>query len=192
MHLEKNNIRPSGVQANLSGSTLNVSWSRSEMASGYIVKVFSSKSVANNDFSAPVSTKEIKFPSITNTSMSFNESGEFYVYVYTKRGDRVSTSGSGKIKIINYPITSVEVTSTETGNMIIGNTRKYTAKILPENTTTADKSITWSVSNSSVASVSKDGVVTALKDGGTYLYAKASNGVTSEAIYICYIYRSTY
>ena len=175
---------PSGVQANLSGSTLNVSWSRPEMASGYIVKVFSAENVANNNFSSPVLTKDIRFPSITNASMSFNETGEFYVYVYTKRGDRVSTSGSGKIKIINYPITSVEVTSTETGNMIIGDTRKFTAKILPENTTTADKSITWSVSNSSVASVNQDGVVTALKNGGTYLYAKASNGVTSKAIFI--------
>ena len=175
---------PSGVQANLSGSTLNVSWSRPEMAIGYIVKVFSAENVANNNFSTPVLTKDIRFPSITNASMSFNETGEFYVYVYTKRGDRVSTSGSGKIKITNYPITSVEVTSTETGNMIVGNTRKYTAKILPKNTTTADKSITWSVSNSNVASVSKDGVVTALKNGGTYLYAKASNGVTSKAIFI--------
>ena len=174
---------PSGVQASLSGNTLNVSWNRPAMASGYIVKIFSADSVANNNFSSPVETKEIKFPSITNTSMSFNKTGDFYVYVYTKRGDRTSASGSGGIKISSYPITSVEISSTETGNMIVGDKRMYTAKVLPENTTATDKSITWSVSNSSVASVDQNGIVTALKDGGAYIYAKASNGVSAN-VYI--------
>ena len=166
---------PNGVNANLSGTTLSVSWNRPIMASGYIIKIFTAESIENNNFSSPVITQDIKFPNITSANINFNKTGDYYVYVYTKRGDRVSESGGGKIKISSYPITAVEISSNETGNLVVGNTRKFIAKVLPENTT-IDKSITWGVIDSSIATVTQDGVVTALKQGGTYLYAKSSNG----------------
>ena len=173
---------PSGIKATLKDGKISVSWNRPVMASGYTVKIFSAEDVAQKNFSNPIKKQEIKFPSITSTSFYFNETGDFYVYVYTKRGEKVSANGGNGVKLSLRPITSVTISSDETGNMVVGDKRKYTASFYPTDTTTQNKTITWSTENESIASVNKDGLVTALKSGSTYLYAKASNGVSEKVL----------
>ena len=56
----------------------------------------------------------------------------------------------------------------------VGNTKQLTATVLPTNAT--DKSVTWSSNNSSVASVSSSGLVTAKAVGTTTIACQANDG----------------
>ena len=56
----------------------------------------------------------------------------------------------------------------------IGDTKKLTANVVPDNAT--EKDISWSTSNPSVASVSPDGLVTALSKGTAIIKAVSANG----------------
>ncbi len=62
-------------------------------------------------------------------------------------------------------------------NLNINETAQLDATIYPSNAT--DKSITYTSSNSSVASVSNNGTITAVKAGTTTITAKTSNGKTA-------------
>ena len=57
----------------------------------------------------------------------------------------------------------------------VGDTFTITATVKPDNAT--DKSVTWSSSNTSVATVDENGVVTAVAEGTATITATASNGV---------------
>lgn len=59
----------------------------------------------------------------------------------------------------------------ESTSLVVGNTETLTANILPDNTT--DKTILWSSSNSNVATVDANGMVTANKAGECTITAKA-------------------
>ena len=64
-------------------------------------------------------------------------------------------------------------------DMIVGNTSTLTAAILPDNAT--DKNITWTSSNTSVATVDASGNVTAKTIGSAIITATTSNGRTASA-----------
>ena len=57
----------------------------------------------------------------------------------------------------------------------VGDTFTLTATVKPDNAT--DKSVTWSSSNTSVATVDENGAVTAVSEGTATITATASNGV---------------
>ena len=58
-----------------------------------------------------------------------------------------------------------------------GNTLSLTATVKPDNATIKD--VTWTSSNTSVATVNSSGVVTAVKNGTAVITAKTSNGLTA-------------
>ena len=64
--------------------------------------------------------------------------------------------------------------------LITGNTVTLSATVKPDNT--VDKSITWSSSDESVATVDENGIVTAKGQGKATITAKTSNGVTAEQV----------
>ena len=70
--------------------------------------------------------------------------------------------------------------NTSSRTMIVGNTYSLEATVSPSNVT---PSISWSSSNSAVASVNSDGVVTAKAAGSATITARTSNGKTAS----CYI-----
>ena len=66
------------------------------------------------------------------------------------------------VTVSTQAVTSVEILNAPT-KMTIGTKATLTASVLPNNAT--DKSVTWTSSNNSIATVSQTGEVTAIKDG---------------------------
>ena len=77
-------------------------------------------------------------------------------------------------KLEPVQVTDVELDITQKA-LNVGDTFTLTATVKPDNAT--DKSVTWSSSNTSVATVDENGVVTAVSEGTATITATASNGV---------------
>ena len=77
-------------------------------------------------------------------------------------------------KLEPVEVTDIELDITQK-SLNVGDTFTLTATLKPNNAT--DKSVTWSSSNTSVATVDENGVVTAVSEGTATITATASNGV---------------
>ena len=75
------------------------------------------------------------------------------------------------------PVTEVRLSESTVG-IVEGSTYKLTATVLPENTTDS-KSVSWSSSNSEVATVDANGTVTAKRAGTAIITATSTNGKTA-------------
>ena len=64
----------------------------------------------------------------------------------------------------------------------VNDTTQLTATVLPKDAT--NKTITWSSSNTEVATVDKNGKVTAKKKGSAKIYARSANGVVDDCAVI--------
>lgn len=73
----------------------------------------------------------------------------------------------------NVPVTGVTVTP-ETASVEAGKTTKLTAAVAPDNAT--DKTVTWSSSDDSVATVDADGTVHGIKEGTATITATTKDG----------------
>ncbi len=104
----------------------------------------------NTNYSVQVSSTDGVDESELSTAVSFNTSA-------------ISATG----------ITLNETTKT----LVKGATFQLIATILPDNTT--DKTVTWTSSDSTVATVSAAGLVTALKTGTAQITGTTSNGSTA-------------
>lgn len=78
----------------------------------------------------------------------------------------------------NVPVASVTVNPTSL-NLVEGGTSQLTAVVAP--TTATNKDITWSSDNSSVATVSGTGLVTAVAPGTAHIVATAADGSGKKA-----------
>lgn len=83
---------------------------------------------------------------------------------------------------VEIPVTSIELnkTSFELG---VGETETLVATIKPENAT--DKTVTWTSSDSSIASVDNTGKVTAIKEGTATITAKAGEKTAECQVTVC-------
>ena len=92
----------------------------------------------------------------------------------------VKTNDGGKTAICTVTVTAAKVSVTGVSlnktsmSMTIGDTQTLTATITPSNAT--DKSVTWSSNNTSVASVSSSGIVTAKAAGTATITVKTNDG----------------
>ncbi|MCI8485279.1 MAG: Ig domain-containing protein [Lachnospiraceae bacterium] len=76
------------------------------------------------------------------------------------------------VKTNTVEVTKVSLNKNE-AELDVGDTLQLRATVSPSNAT--DKTVTWSSSDSSVASVSSRGLITAKSEGTAYIYAKAGN-----------------
>ena len=89
-------------------------------------------------------------------------------------------SNNGKIATCKVTVTSKtvnvsKVTLNKTKlSLLVGKNEKLTATVTPTNAT--NKTITWTSSNSKIASVDKNGKVVAIKSGTVTITAKSNNG----------------
>lgn len=90
-----------------------------------------------------------------------------------------ATTVNGKVATVKITVVNVEATDITldkySADLSVSGTTTVVATVLPENAT--DKTVTWSSSNETVASV-KDGVVTGLSAGTADITAKTANGLT--------------
>ncbi len=91
-----------------------------------------------------------------------------------------ATTANGKIATCAVTVTIIAVESISlnknTLEMIVDDKETLIATITPDNAT--DKSVTWRSSNREVATVSENGLVTAVGVGTATIYASSSNGLT--------------
>ena len=80
--------------------------------------------------------------------------------------------------LASVAVTGVELNKTET-TLSVGDTETLAATVKPENAT--DKSVTWSSSNTAVATVSDGGLVTAVAAGTANITVTATNGTNDTA-----------
>jgi uncharacterized protein YjdB len=94
-----------------------------------------------------------------------------------KTGEATITAKSGeksaecKVTVKMIPVTSVTLDNTSL-KLKVGKTAQLTATVTPEDAT--DKKITWTSSDESIATVSKEGLVTAVKRGKATITAQSS------------------
>ena len=78
-------------------------------------------------------------------------------------------------QIIELPVLATSISLNKTSaELIEGNTMQLTATVLPSNAT--NKTVTWTTSNSSVATVSSNGLVTAKAVGNATITARTTDG----------------
>ena len=96
--------------------------------------------------------------------------GSATITVTTVDGNFTATS---EITVANIPVTSVSVSPTTT-TIGIGGTQQLTATVLPANA--SNKSVTWSSSNTAVATVSTGGLVTGVAVGSATITVTTQDG----------------
>lgn len=125
----------------------------------------SSNSYSYSNKSSSSSTSKSSTTSSTSSSYSSTTSSAAKTNTNTTIDTKPTTITATEIKI-----------NQDTFSMEIGDIKKLTASITPDNVT--DKSITWESNDESIVTVSKDGEVTAKKAGVTSIIASTSNGKT--------------
>ncbi len=156
---------------------------------GYIFKTYEGKMIQNGFKSAPnngaIQSNEFIF-SIENEEVAkkLMEMGNRTVDLYYKeyfntlpwRGNSVYVVDSFIVKINNITLNKNELI------MKVGEKAKLNAAIYPEDSN--HKSINWSSENNAVATVTTDGVITAVASGETIIKASVENKVANCVIVV--------
>ena len=127
-----------------------------------------------------VSDKSVTWKSSDESVVSVNESG---IITANKAGTAeitVTTNDTGKTASCTVTVSIKEKSLSLNKNSLTlknGESEALSFEILPENATY--KTVTWSSSNTSVATVDADGRVTAKKAGTAEITAKSKNGITA-------------
>lgn len=96
--------------------------------------------------------------------------GTATINVYTKDGNK---KASCTVTVKKVPVTNVYLDNTSLV-LVAGENAQLNATVFPNNAT--DKSVTWTSSNTAVASVSSNGMVSAKKAGTTLITVKTTDG----------------
>ena len=174
------NIRPV-CPATIPVSSVIVSPSELEMQTGesatircYVYPDYASNK--NIDWTIP--TSGIVNISGSNIDCTITAINPGTVSVTAKSKDGTNKSGSCTVTVTNAPAPVVPVTGVTadptTLSMHSGETRTITANVQPSNAT--NKTVTWSSSNPSVASVDSQGKVTANNEGYASITVKTQDG----------------
>ena len=100
-------------------------------------------------------------------------SARYYGFIIVTSSYKRMTNGKIRILQAEFPVTGVSLNKSET-SIEAGSTETLTATIAPSNAT--NKNVTWTSSNEAVATVSSDGVVSALKPGNTTITVTTVDG----------------
>jgi len=130
---------------------------------------------------------------VTVTPVTNKPTSEFYVWERVTDNFQIGENDWEKVPLtFTMPAGNVEIKATfmaisvtgvtldkENAELTVGDTLQLTATVQPDNA--ANKSVTWSVDDPSVATVNSTGLVTALKAGTTTVTVKTAGGVSISA-----------
>ncbi len=169
---------PMGTTRNLTvvatssdGGTLSYQWHKNTSASNTGGTVISGATNAN--YAAPINTQGIfhYYVAVTNSITNNGDGG-------TKTAK--ATSNVATLTVTQPPVAVTGVSLDKpTLALIVGNTEQLTATIAPVNAT--DKTVTWTSSNTDVATVDVTGKVSAVTAGTANIKATANDGSGKEA-----------
>ena len=127
-------------------------------------------------YPSTVSNKNVTYtstnPSVVEVSstglLTAKSTGETTITVTPESAHTSTATINVKVLEQVIPVSSIQLNIT-TADMLVGDTIQLVATILPENAT--DKTISWSSSDSGAASVTQEGLVTALEQGDATITA---------------------
>lgn len=94
----------------------------------------------------------------------------------------ITVEAAGKQANCNITVQAIEAESISinmsSASLVTGESMTLTATVLPENTT--DKTVTWTSSDSNIASIDGTGLLTAKSAGNAVITAETANGKTAE------------
>lgn len=116
-----------------------------------------------------------KIATVTDTGLIHTKkAGEARITITPKKGNRIRV----KLKVIDPTIpTAVAINEGAHATLVLGETKQLTATVTPD---TAPQTVTWKSSNTVVASVDEDGLVTALTPGQATISAVTGNKLKAE------------
>ena len=133
-------------------------------------------------------TPELTWSSSNYAIVSVDNNGRIYAksdgtaVITVKTSDGKSASCTVTAYRPTIDVTSVSV-SPESLTLDVGNESTLTATVYPSNATT--KTITWSSSDTGVATVTSSGKVKAVSEGRATIYAKSNNGIQGSCAVTC-------
>ena len=140
-----------------------------------------SNTTASTNFGTSTKTITIPTGSLTWQQISSTYGSNFTIMVYVRRNNRNTTGYfycyGAEIEVnytaSNVPVTGVSVSPT-TATIETGSTQQLTATVAPS--TATNQNVTWSSSNTSVATVSSTGLVTGVSTGSATITATTADG----------------
>jgi len=139
---------------------------------------------------AKATTKKVKYSSSDTSVATVSSKGVVKAkkagtaVITVKATDGTGTYATCKITVVQY---ATGLTLTGPGKTLdVGNAMQLKASVAP--TTTSNKSLTYSSSDSNIAKVSASGVVTALKPGTVTITATTKDGSNKKATYTITVY----
>ena len=170
---------PANVRAARSSSNptdVSITWNAVSGASSYKV-YYSSSSTGSGTLDGTSTTTSF-------TSRNCAENRAWYFMVVAVNGSGVEGTRSARVSVGatgssngggsgSSAVTGVTVSPTS-ASITVGSTRTLTATVQPANAT--NKTVTWSSSNSAVASVSSGGVVTGVSAGTATITVRTADG----------------
>lgn len=162
----------SGAQSVQVGSSVELTLAVDQGASGYSVEWTADPAtavdiVSNSAGSVTVTGKQVT-ESVTITATINNYDGSTVVKTHT-------------IKVEKVPVTSVEIITEAGLSLGIGGTTSLEYKVNPENATYKD--VTWTSSDTTVATISADGMISGLKEGTATITVTSTDNASATATY---------
>lgn len=160
------------VENPVTGVTLNTNVAYILTGEAYQLVATVAPSDACGDKSVTWSTSDSSIATVSNNGLvTAVASGSAVVTVTTTVGSYTATCSVE----VSEPVAVTSVTLDEsTLDITVGQTRQLTATVLPNNAT--DKSVTWSSSNNNIATVTSNGLVTAVSAGTANIIVRTEDG----------------
>ena len=116
-----------------------------------------------------------KIATVTNKGLIHTiKAGEVKITITLKKGSDIKL----KLKVIDPTVpTAVTINEGARATLVLGGTKQLTATVSPD---TAPQAVTWKSSNTVVASVDEDGLVTALTPGQATISAVTGNKLKAQ------------
>lgn len=146
------------VKAKVASVTVAPSSYTMQVGQTYMLKTTVSPSIANQE--VVWSTSDAKVATVENGKVTALQTGEAVITATSK--DNPEIKGTCVISVVNTSVESVELNKTKL-TLVEGSTEILTATVKPDNA--HEKTVSWTSSNKSVATVSSAGKITAVKAG---------------------------